>query len=73
MLKKWLHKLGFEYKVIRKGIFIGRYKYLNMVEDCQKFLRIMKDLKSYLIEFGKNKSMKTKNYSVYYAVINYIY
>lgn len=33
-----------------------------MVEDCQKFLKIIKNLEPYLVEFEENKSMKTKNY-----------
>lgn len=33
-----------------------------MVEDCQKFLKIMKNLKLYLIKFEEDRSMKTKNY-----------
>lgn len=33
-----------------------------MIEDCQKFLKIMKNLESYLVEFKKDRSMRTKNY-----------
>lgn len=33
-----------------------------MVENCQKFLKIIKDLEPYLVEFEEDKSMKTKNY-----------
>ena len=33
-----------------------------MVEDCLKFLRIMKDLKPYLAEFEEDGSIKIKNY-----------
>lgn len=33
-----------------------------MVGDYKKFLNIIKNLESYLIEFKKDKSIKTKNY-----------
>lgn len=31
-----------------------------MIEDCQRFLKFIKDLETYLIEFKKNKLIKTK-------------
>ena len=33
-----------------------------MIDNCEKFLNIMKDLELYLMEFEENESMKTKNY-----------
>lgn len=33
-----------------------------MIEDCNKFLYTMKDLESYLIEFEKDRSIKTKKF-----------
>lgn len=33
-----------------------------MVEDCQNFLIIMKNLELYLVEFKEDRSIKTKNY-----------
>ena len=43
-----------------------------MVEDCQKFLRIIKDLEPYLVEFEEDGSMKTKNYPDNCAVVGNI-
>lgn len=60
--RKWLHKLSFEYKDIKKNVFVDGHERPDMVEDCQKFLRIMKDLEPYLIEFEEDGFMKTKNY-----------
>ena len=34
----------------------------DMVEDRKKFLSTMKDLKSYLVEFEEDRSIKTKEY-----------
>lgn len=45
----WLNKLGYEYKDVCKDIFIERYKQLNLVKDCANFLKIMEDLKSYIV------------------------
>lgn len=53
--QNWLHKLGFGYKDVKKNIFIDRYKWTNMVQDCQNFLNVMKKLESYLVEFNKDK------------------
>ena len=61
-MQKWLYKLGFEYKNIKKDVFVDGHERPDVVEDCQKFLRIMKDLELYLVEFKKDGSMKTKNY-----------
>ena len=62
MVRKWLYKLRFKYKDIKKDVFIDGYKRPNVVEDCQKIFKIMKDLELYLIEFEEDGSMKIKNY-----------
>ena len=33
-----------------------------MIEDQERFLKIMKELELYLIEFEEDSTMKTKNY-----------
>lgn len=70
---KWLYKLRFEYKDVRKDVFIDRYKRPDMVEDCEKFLNTIKDLDPYLVEFEKDRSIKTKNYLDDYAMEEDIY
>lgn len=57
-----LHKLGFVYNNIKKDIFIDKHKRPNVVENCKKFLNIMKDLEPYLVKFEEDRSMKTKKY-----------
>lgn len=52
-----------KYKNVNKDGFVDRYKCPDIVDNCQKFLRIMKDLKQYLVEFGEDGSIKTKDYS----------
>ena len=60
--RKWLHKLGFEYKDVKKDVFVDGHERLDVVEDREKFLNMMKDLEPYLVEFEQDGSMKTKNY-----------
>lgn len=47
---------------IQKKVFINRYKRSNVVEYCYQFLRELESIKSYLVEFEKNGSMKLKVY-----------
>ena len=60
--RNWLHKLGFEYKDVKKDVFIDGHERPNVFKDRKKFLSTMKDLEPYLVEFEKDGSMKTKEY-----------
>lgn len=60
--RNWLHKLGFEYKDIKKGVFVYGHERPNVVKDRNKFLRTMKDLAPYLVKFEEDGSIKTKEY-----------
>lgn len=64
----WLYKFGFEYKNIKKYVFIDKYEGPDIVEDYDKFLNIIKNLKLYLIEFEEDRLIKTKNYLDNYTV-----
>lgn len=66
--RNWLHKLGFQYKNIEKGVFVDKHKSSDMIEDYKKFLSRIKDLKPYLIEFNKDGSIKIKEYPNNYAM-----
>lgn len=58
----WLNKLGYEYKDVYKDVFIDAHRCLDIVEDHAKFLKVMKDLKPYIVEFEKDGTMKLKVY-----------
>ena len=60
--RNWLHKLGFEYKDVKKDVFVYGHERPDMVEDRKKFLSTMKDLEPYLVEFEEDGSVKTKEY-----------
>lgn len=47
---------------MHKDIFIDRYKQSNIVEDYKVFLKQIKKLKPYIIEFEKNGVMKPRVY-----------
>lgn len=53
--------LGFEYKDIKKDVFINGYKYLDIIGYHKNYITIINNLKLYLVEFEKNESMKKKN------------
>ena len=57
-----LNKLGCKYREIQKGVFVDGYEQPDVVEDCQRFLKIMEDLKPYMVEFEANGTMKPKVY-----------
>lgn len=58
----WLNKLGYVYKNVRKDVFIDGHERPDVVEDRNKFLQKMEELKPYLVEFKKDGTMKEKIY-----------
>lgn len=66
--QKWLHCLRFEYKDVKKNVFIDGYKRSDVIKDRKRFLKKMEELKPYLVEFNKDSTMKEKNYSANCAV-----
>lgn len=50
------------YKNICKEVFVDRHEQSNVVEDCANFLKKIKELKSYMIEFFKDGAIKPKVY-----------
>lgn len=60
--RRWLHKLGFEYKDVKKDVFVDGHKRSDVVENRQNFLKRMEDLQSYLVEFESDGTMKAKEY-----------
>lgn len=60
--QNWLYRLGFEYKDVKKNVFIDRHKRPDIIEDRKKFFNKMEELKLYLVEFNEDGTMKEKNY-----------
>lgn len=58
----WLYKLGFEYKEVKKDVFINEHERSDVVKDRNNFLEMMKDLKPFMVEFESDGSMKPKEY-----------
>ena len=62
--RTWLNKLGYEYKDVRKDVFIDGHERPDMVEDRANFLKVMEDLKPYMVEFEPDGTMKPKIYPI---------
>lgn len=62
-IRKWLHKLGYESKDVKKNVFVDEYKWLNVVKDFIRFLNKLEKLKPYLVNFNENSIIKDKIYS----------
>lgn len=63
-----MNKLEYEYKNVYKNLFIDKHKHLDVIEDCVNYLKFMKDLNPYMVEFEENKIIKTKVYLNNYIV-----
>lgn len=66
--RKWLHRLGFEYKDVKKDVFVDGHERSDVIEDCKRFLEKMEELKPYLVEFNEDGTMKEKDYPANCAV-----
>ncbi len=60
--RNWLRKLGYEYKDVRKNVFVDGHERSDVVEDRKNFLPKMEELKPYIVEFDENGAMKPKVY-----------
>lgn len=47
---------------MKKDMFIHKYKWPDIIEDCEQFLIKMKKIKPYIIEFKKDDTIKMKDY-----------
>jgi hypothetical protein len=56
--RKWLHKLGYSWKTVRKGVFIDGHERADVLEDRMKFLQKMKELEPLLVEFDSGRILE---------------
>lgn len=65
-VRRWLCKLGYEYKDVHKDVhkdvFVDGHEQTDVVEDRKSFLKKMKELKPYMVDFYENGAMKPKTY-----------
>lgn len=62
IVRKWLYKLGFEYKNIKKDIFIDMHQRSDIMGDYKRIFRKIEEHKLYLVEFNENGKIKDKIY-----------
>lgn len=60
--RRWLHRLGFSWKEIKKGIFIDGHERPDVVEYRKEFLEEMQRLSAYFVEFAPDGQMMEKIY-----------
>ena len=61
-IRRWLGKLGFSWKDIRKGVFFDGHEREDVVEYRKDFLRIVHDLLPYMVEFNSDGAIIPKEY-----------
>ena len=66
--RTWLRKLGFVYIEVCKDVFVDGHERPDVVEDRNRFLTQIEELKPYMVEFDEDGAMKAKDYPVDCAV-----
>ena len=56
------------YKDIQKDVFVDKYKKPNEIKNNTNLLKIMEELKSFLMELNENDIMQSKIYLSSYIV-----
>ena len=67
--RNWLRKLGYEYKDVRKDVFVDGHERSDVVEDRKNFLQKMEELKPYIVEFEENGARSIHPIAQYVAMI----
>jgi hypothetical protein len=60
--RNWLHRLGYSWRDIKKGVFIDGHERPDVIQSRWEFLGQMKDLEPYLVEFNADGTIKEKEY-----------
>ena len=60
--RNWLHKLGYNWQHVKKGVFIDGHERADVVADRAKFLQRMKELDPYLVDFDSSGRILDKTY-----------
>lgn len=65
---KQLYKLKYEYKILRKDIFVNRHKQSNIMSNSKNFLINIKKLKLYMMGFKKDDIIRPNTYFFNYVI-----
>ena len=60
--RKWLNRLGYKWKKVQKEVFFDGHKREDVVEYREIFLREMKSLLPYFVEFKEDGTILPKEY-----------
>lgn len=58
---RWLRRMGYRYRDIRKGIFLDGHERSDVIEYRQIFVRTISDLESLIVEYDINGNMIEKS------------
>ena len=60
--RRWLHRLGYRWQDVKKGVFFDGHERPDVVEYRQQFVAEMHRLSPYLVEFESDGTIKDKPY-----------
>lgn len=60
--RRWLHRLGYNWRDVQKGVFIDGHERPDVIEYRNQFLAEIEALRPYLVEFEKSGFIKPKTY-----------
>ena len=60
--RKWLKKLGFNWREVKKGVFFDGHERKDVVQDRIKFVKQMEKDAPYLVEFDSSGNILNKTY-----------
>jgi len=60
--RRWLHKLGFSWEEVRKGVYVDGHERPDVIQDRAQFLNQLENLQPYLVEFDNEGNIKAKTY-----------
>lgn len=60
--RRWLNRLGYNWQDVKKGVFLDGHEREDVVQYRHEFLKEMKEMQPYLVQFSEDGSMKEKIY-----------
>lgn len=61
-IRRWLHRLGFDWREVKKGVFVDGHERPDVIQYRQEFVSTIRQLLPYFVEFNADGTMKEKSY-----------
>jgi hypothetical protein len=62
MARRWLNRLGFRWKDIKKGVFIDGHERKDVIQHRETFLHTLHNMLPYMVEFDADGTIQPKEY-----------